>query len=136
MDRYDTLQNLINTVLFQRNEKFHFYFDSCCLDLFKLETNVSDLSLENTTCIEDSDILVIGRKIFLEEIDYLNSLENIKDKKIIAFGNCTISAGKFSENTNLESLDDYIKVDYYVYGCPPTFYDFRRGVIDLLQLRE
>ena len=49
----------------------------------------------------------------------INIYEDMSDFKIVvAFGNCAANGGAFNGYNTLTGVEKYIKVDYYLTGCP------------------
>ncbi len=107
--------------------KFHWYLGSCCLEISKLNEKITFNNFASSTNIEDADIVVIGKKLSLKDIDFLNNVESLNSKRLISFGICSMSGGIFESQGMLRTVNDlnnYSLEISFIPGCPPTFENF------------
>lgn len=71
---------------------------------------------------EESDLLLIAgnisHKYLPQLIESYNSM--LEPKHVILIGNCAIDGGPYKNYNVVQNIEDYIKVDFKIFGCPPS----------------
>ncbi len=80
-----------------------------------------------------SDLLLVMGTITDKMAPVLKAIyEQIAEPKwVIAMGACTISGGFYRSYHVVQGIDEFIPVDVYIPGCPPTPEALLHGIIDL-----
>lgn len=80
-----------------------------------------------------SDLLIIGGTITEKQAPVLKSIyEQMPDPKwVIAMGACASSGGPYRAYHVVQGLSQYIPVDVYIPGCPPTPEALIQGVLKI-----
>jgi NADH-quinone oxidoreductase subunit B len=79
-----------------------------------------------------SDLLIVSGRVCLKQMPVLLRVyeEMLEPKWVISMGACASCGGLFDTYTMIQGVDQFIPVDVYIPGCPPT----PEGVIDGLML--
>lgn len=103
---------------------------SCCLPAIEL----ADDRLNEAFGLETSDlsrvnVLIVNGPIVADQLVYFDEIITKIQKPyyVIAVGTCAVSGAVFSTLP----LDQHIKVDAYIPGCPPTADSIIRVVLEL-----
>jgi NADH-quinone oxidoreductase subunit B len=84
-----------------------------------------------------SDLMIVAGTVTKKMIPQIVRLYNQmpEPKYVIAMGSCASGGGPFKEGYNVVSgVDEYLPVDVYVAGCPPTPQALLNGFITLQKL--
>jgi len=137
--------------------------EGCIVQILNLEDELIDIlkSIDLVDCrvlgekrdYDVLDVAIVEGAVMSEEEE--KELRKIRErcKKLVALGDCACHGGKFIVKDfgiseirvklprgitafRADPLDRYVKVDYYVYGCPIDKEDFLTLLKDLLLGRE
>jgi NADH-quinone oxidoreductase subunit B len=84
-----------------------------------------------------SDLMIVAGTVTKKMIPQIVRLYNQmpEPKYVVAMGSCASGGGPFKEGYNVVSgVDEYLPVDVYVAGCPPTPQALLNGFITLQKL--
>ena len=137
--------------------------EGCLVQVLNLEDKILDIvgSVELVDCrllgvkksYDELDIAVVEGAVMSDEEE--RELREIREKSkiLVALGDCACYGGRFLfkdfkfegapvdlprgiKSFRADPLDKYVKVDYYVYGCPIDGSDFLRLFKELLMGKE
>jgi len=84
-----------------------------------------------------SDLMIVAGTVTKKMIPQIVRLYNQmpEPKYVLAMGSCASGGGPFKEGYNVVSgVDEFVPVDVYVAGCPPTPQALLNGLISLQKL--
>ncbi|MBI4615631.1 MAG: NADH-quinone oxidoreductase subunit B [Planctomycetes bacterium] len=69
-----------------------------------------------------SDLLIVGGRVCVKQMPVLLKIyEQMPEPKwVISMGACASCGGVFDTYTMIQGIDQFIPVDVYIPGCPPT----------------
>lgn len=115
-------------------KKIYWHTTSCCHDFLNL-WSAKDLKQQPySTCLGDSDLIVVGAKLGHGELILLKEAINPDFQKVVAFGNCTISGGIFAQGNQIVPVGEYLEPDLIITGCPPRFEAFKAQLLNYLEI--
>ena len=82
-----------------------------------------------------SDLLIVSGRVCLKQMPVLLRIyEQMPEPKwVISMGACASCGGVFDTYTMIQGVDQFIPVDVYIPGCPPT----PEGVLDgLMRIQD
>ena len=82
-----------------------------------------------------SDLLIVSGRVCIKQMPVLLRIyEQMPEPKwVISMGACASCGGVFDTYTMIQGVDQFIPVDVYIPGCPPT----PEGVLDgLMRIQE
>ncbi len=122
-----------------------FFFNNSCCDsnleaskMSKFDISRFGLNLNNIS-VYQCDLLVISGTInnkFSSEILKIYS-KMCEPKRVMAYGNCVINGGMYRIDNGYSqfiNINEILKVDVYVPGCPPEPENFIEGIIKLKEI--
>lgn len=131
-----TAKELSKFVYQSTGEKIHWYLGSCCYDITSVWSMEEVASPEFSTNLADCDILVVGTKLAQSDLIKIQEAISTRERKLVAFGNCSISGGIFHQVSQVSSLADNFKIDLAIPGCPPTFEQFKTSLCHFLKIGD
>ena len=84
-----------------------------------------------------ADLMIVAGTVTKKMVPQIVRLYNQmpEPKYVLAMGSCASGGGPFKEGYNVVSgIDEYVPVDVYVAGCPPTPQALLNGLITLQKL--
>lgn len=129
-----TLDAIVNWA--RRNSLWPMPFGTACCAIEMAATLASryDIARFGAEVIRFSprqaDLMIVSGRIALKMMPVLMKIyEQMPEPKwVIAMGACACSGGMFNTYALIQGVDNFIPVDYYVPGCPPT----PEGLIDAI----
>ena len=111
---------------------------SCCA-IEMMHAAASRVDLDRFGCLfraspKQADLLIIAGSVTKKMLPQLLNLydQMLVPKYVIAMGSCAISGGLFSESESVVSnIQDYMRVDTIVQGCPPSPEKLARAILSL-----
>jgi len=115
----------------------------CAMELIAASFNKFDFDRHGTFPRPDprhTDVMIVAGTITWKMMPAVKRLyEQMPDPKwVIGMGNCTISGGIFHYDTYsvVRGIDEFLPVDVYIAGCPPSPESLQDGVLRLRELIE
>lgn len=113
---------------------------SCCA-IEMMHAAASRVDLDRFGCLfraspKQSDLMIIAGSITKKMLPQLLNLydQMLEPKYVIAMGSCAISGGLYNESKSIiTNIQDYLKVDISVQGCPPTPEKLASAILELQQ---
>jgi NADH-quinone oxidoreductase subunit B len=113
----------------------------CAIEMICTATSRFDFSRFGMEIMRPSprqaDLMIVAGTVTKKMIPQIVRLYNQmpEPKYVIAMGSCASGGGPFKEGYNVVSgVDEYLPVDVYVAGCPPTPQALLNGLIALQKL--
>lgn len=81
-----------------------------------------------------ADLMIVAGTVTTKMLPQLLNLydQMLAPKFVIAMGSCAISGGLYAESDDvITNLDQFIKIDKKVAGCPPAPEDLVRAILEL-----
>ncbi len=110
----------------------------CAIEMIMLAASRYDFSRFGMEVMRASprqaDLLIVSGTVTKKMLPQIVRLYNqiSEPKYVIAMGSCACGGGPFKEGYNVVSgIDEYIPVDIYIPGCPPTPQGLLNGIIAL-----
>ena len=113
---------------------------SCCA-IEMMHAAASRIDLDRFGCLfrpspKQSDLMIIAGTITKKMLPQLLNLydQMLFPKYVIAMGSCAISGGLYAESEYVVSnINDYLKIDAIVQGCPPPPEKLANVILELQQ---
>jgi len=113
----------------------------CAIEMICTATSRFDFSRFGMEIMRPSprqaDLMIVAGTVTKKMIPQIVRLYNQmpEPKYVLAMGSCASGGGPFKEGYNVVSgVDEYVPVDVYVAGCPPTPQALLNGLITLQKL--
>jgi NADH-quinone oxidoreductase subunit B len=113
----------------------------CAIEMICAATSRFDFSRFGMEIMRPSprqaDLMIVAGTVTKKMIPQIVRLYNQmpEPKYVLAMGSCASGGGPFKEGYNVVSgVDEYVPVDVYVAGCPPTPQALLNGLITLQKL--
>lgn len=113
----------------------------CAIEMICTATSRFDFSRFGMEIMRPSprqaDLMIVAGTVTKKMIPQIVRLYNQmpEPKYVLAMGSCASGGGPFKEGYNVVSgVDEYVPVDVYVAGCPPTPQALLNGLIALQKL--
>ena len=109
----------------------------CAIELMSTLSSRYDLARFGAEVVRfsprQSDLLIVGGRVTLKMMPVLQRiyLQMPEPKWVLSMGACASCGGVFDTYTMIQGVDQFIPVDIYVPGCPPTAEALIYGLIQL-----